>query len=203
MSASKVSLGSGSERAGVMRGGNRLPRDPTIHLEKTLYAVRGEQCAGTLNLVGRSRKVTLSTEARVDGHDQEKVEVADDLLGVRQRSAGVERQSGHHAVLFYRIELALHVDRRLRVKREHRGAGPRERLDVVLRLEDHQVHVEGQGCVRARGADQRPEVAGRPPLVSCSWTAFLRSRYCEQVMKHSESSRARCSLALGRLPSAR
>src|SRR5258705_1410545 len=97
---------------------------------------------GALNLFIGSGKVGLSTEPRIYRHNEQEIEIAHYLFGVRERRPGVQRQAGHHALLFYRIELALDMDRRFRVEREHGGPSGSERFDVVLRLDHHQVNVD-------------------------------------------------------------
>src|SRR2546430_7807975 len=47
-----------------------------------------------------------------------------------------------HAAAPRRRQLALHMHRRLGVEREHGRTRLRERLEVALRLEHHQMHVD-------------------------------------------------------------
>src|SRR5579859_1155356 len=94
------------------------------------------------NLVIRSRQVGLTTKSRVHTHNQQQIEVAHHLFRVGERRRGIEREPGQHAALLHGVELALHVNRGFGMKREHRPAGGSERVDVMLGLYDHQVHVD-------------------------------------------------------------
>src|SRR5437588_652372 len=125
-----------------VRRGDGLRGDAAVHLEERARPVRREQLARAADLVVRGGEIRLAPEPGVHGHHEQQIQVGDHLFGERERGAGVERQSREHAAAPRRSQLALDVHRRLGVEREHRRARRREGLEVALRLEHHQVHVD-------------------------------------------------------------
>src|SRR6266550_3859497 len=84
-----------------------------------------------------------------------------------ERCGRIEGQAGHHPLLLDRIELALHMNRRFRVEREHGGPSRRERFDVVLRLDHHQVNVDRlvrQLAQRLDHVGPEGDVRDEPPI---------------------------------------
>src|SRR3989441_3618500 len=150
-----------------MGGHDGMRRDPAIHFEERAGAVRGEQLARPADLVVRSGEVRLPAEPGVHGHDEQQVKVGDDLFRELQWRPGVQREPGEHALTSHRSEQALHVYRRLRMKREDGGTGGRERLEVALGLDYHQVHVDrlvGESAQRRDHVRPEREVRHETPV---------------------------------------
>ncbi len=84
----------------------------------------------------------LPAEARIHRHHQDLVEIAEHRLDVRRRRRRIQHRAGTRAALADLRERAVQVRTRLDLHADRRGAGPREVGDVLLGLDDHQVHVE-------------------------------------------------------------
>src|SRR5436190_3685577 len=109
----------------------------TAKMAVVTIPVTSAHCRGVF-----TRPPGRAAAARVHRHDEQQVDVVEDVLDEGERRRRVQSEAGQHVALLHRVEVALHVDRRLGVEGEHRGAGVRHRGDVVLGLLDHQVHVD-------------------------------------------------------------
>ena len=85
----------------------------------------------------------LSTEARVDGHEEHHVQVAEDVLKHADRGMWVEHHACVYAEGFDLLDGAVDMGASLVVEGDDVGACLGEGLEVFLRLHDHQVDVEG------------------------------------------------------------
>ena len=100
----------------------------------------------------------LASEARVHAHDQHQITELEAVLEGVKRSAGVQHSSGHLAEILDLGEVAVQVGASLNLYGNDVGAGLGEVGDVLLRLNDHQMHVQGLlGHRTQRFNDQRTD----------------------------------------------
>ena len=85
----------------------------------------------------------LSAEARVDRHEEHHVQVAEDVLQYADRGMGVEHHTGVDAEGLDLLHCTVDMGAGFIVEGDDVGAGLGEGLEVLLRLHDHQVDVEG------------------------------------------------------------
>src|SRR3989475_828799 len=84
-----------------------------------------------------------------------------------ERCGRIQGRARHHPQLFYGVELALHVYRGLGMQSEHRRTRAGEGFDVVLPLDDHQVHVDrlaGELAQRLDHAGAERDVRNEAPV---------------------------------------
>ena len=94
------------------------------------------------NLIEHRADERLPAETWIYRHHQQKVQITGDLAHHLEWRRRVQRDARPAAELLDPIELTMEMRRNLGVNREPARAGPREILEVLLRLDDHQVHVE-------------------------------------------------------------
>mmetsp|Transcript_69580 Transcript_69580/g.188051 ORF Transcript_69580/g.188051 Transcript_69580/m.188051 type:complete len:374 (+) Transcript_69580:542-1663(+) len=135
--------------------------DAAVDLDPRVHALRLAEGLQLLDLVDLALDEALAAEAGVDGHDQDEVDLLQDVLDGRQGRAGVEDDPGSAAQRFDALDGPVQVDRRrgLAVDGYDVGPGLREVLDALLGLHDHEVAVHhGVGELLAeRVHDQRPD----------------------------------------------
>ena len=160
-----------------MRDRDRLGRDSTVDFEQRAGAVLRQDAAGPGDLFGRRGQVALAPEARVHRHQEQQVDVVEHLGGVGERRAGVQGQPREHPPGTNRRQLPLHVDRRFRVKGQHRRARRRHRLDVMLRLGPCR-GVDGCGVIQNRAC-------GITRLCPCAGAGRSRFHVYRNFFDHS------------------
>jgi hypothetical protein len=99
---------------------------------------------GLLDLPQHAADEFLPAEPRIDGHDQEQVDIFKDHLDGAQGRGGIEGHPGLHALLTDGLKGAVEVHVRLHVDRQVRGPGPGEVRDVIGRALHHHVDVHRQ-----------------------------------------------------------
>jgi hypothetical protein len=127
--------------ASVHRQRGRLEVDAAIDLELTMSVALLQQVPCPLNFRQHAVDEALPTEARVDGHDQQQVDVGEDVFDRRGGRRGVEAHSGLFLVLFDQLHGPMQMRRGFLMDDDDVGTRLNERLDVALRLLDHQVHL--------------------------------------------------------------
>src|SRR5262249_14595052 len=133
-------------RAGLPHARYRISIDSAIDLERGAAALFVEYQPRSPNLVDRIGNELLPTESRVHRHDQHEIDLWQYLADVVERRGRVERHPGTTAELADSVELPVKVRRDLRVNRHAACAGAGEIVEILLRLDDHEVDVERKGC---------------------------------------------------------
>ena len=104
-----------------------------------------EQSAHVPNFRLAARNESLAAETGVDRHDEHIVDVGGDLEDRADRRRGIQHDSRLGAQRLDGVHRAVQMRQHFHVDRDHRGAGVGERLDVAVRLLNHQVHIERDG----------------------------------------------------------
>src|SRR6185295_8337189 len=120
--------------SGAPHGLDGLDRDPTIHLQRGTGTFAVEQGAGPLDLSSRRRYVGLAAESGVYTHDEQQVEIVNDLGGDLERRRRHQCQPGHHASFPDMGQMSLDMYRRFGMEGEDRGTQVGVLHDVALRL---------------------------------------------------------------------
>mmetsp|Transcript_25620 Transcript_25620/g.58308 ORF Transcript_25620/g.58308 Transcript_25620/m.58308 type:complete len:329 (-) Transcript_25620:32-1018(-) len=136
-----------------------LGSDTAIDLEGDVKARLVNHLARLLELVQGSRDERLATEARVDGHEQDNVNLVHHVLQDIKRRGRVEHEARLAATRADQLERAVNVAGGLRVEGDVVGARVRKAVDDVVDGRDHEVHVDGRldAVVLERLADHRAD----------------------------------------------
>src|SRR5690606_14074192 len=138
------------ELAGVVRGNAAIDLDVDV--------AAGDQPADLANLAEAVVDEGLAAEAGVHAHDEDEVDVVDDVLEHRDGRGGIDGDAGALALGADRLQRPVQVRPCLGVDGDDVGAGAREGSDVGIDRGDHQVAVEHLGGQRAqRRHHQRPD----------------------------------------------
>jgi hypothetical protein len=121
---------------------NSAHGDTAIDLQHRFRAAPIEQGSRASDLRRRSRQVALSPESRIDAHEQQQIEIGHDFFHQRQRTGGIQGETCLHPPFANLGQVPLHMDRRFRMEGEDIHPEVGILADVVLRLDDHQVHVQ-------------------------------------------------------------
>ena len=167
---SSPTIASGSSRGVDRRAGDEhvgpglraaldgLQRDPAVHLQPDLEAGCGDQLAGAPDLGQAEVEELLAAEARLHGHHQEHVELAEHVGERLDRGVRLERHPGPGTL---GTQLAGEPHRRLRglgVEGHRAGTCFGVRRCPAVRVLDHQVRVQRQvGRLREALEDRQPE----------------------------------------------
>ena len=107
-----------------------------------LLPARSSSARTVVDLVFAAGNKALAAEARVDRHDEDEVDVGGDLLERGHRRRRVEHDAGLRAERLDGVDRAMQMGQDFDVHRHHRRAGLDERVEVAIRIRDHQVDVE-------------------------------------------------------------
>ena len=119
--------------------------DTSIDLEAAVDAGLVDELASLAGLVEGGGDEGLSTEAGVDAHEEDDVELVEDELGVVEGGGGVEDEAGLAAAVLDELEGAVDVVGGLGVEGDVGGAGVDEVGDGGVDGADHEVDVDGGG----------------------------------------------------------
>ena len=101
-----------------------------------------EQLAQAPHLTERVRNKLLAAKAGVDGHEHHHVELGRNLLQAGHGRVRIERYAGQHAGLPDLLHHAVQVGAGLVMHVHHPRAQGGHAVNVLLRLHNHQMHVE-------------------------------------------------------------
>ena len=97
-----------------------------------MAAVGREQGTRRRHLLEAVWNERLCAKPRVYGHDQDEIEVADDVANLVDRRRRIQRDTRRRAELAYRMKRPVQMRSHLNVDRDHGGAGADERLEVPI-----------------------------------------------------------------------
>jgi hypothetical protein len=147
--------GAGDEdgRAGLGEGAGLVAIDATVHrdVDRTLADERFDLA----DFGDGRRDEGLAAEARVDGHDQDQVEIVQHPLDRLGRRRGIERDARLRSGLADLVQDAVQVRAGFSVDRHEVRARADEGLDVALGFDHHQVDVKRQARALPDGLDDR------------------------------------------------
>ena len=141
-----VDRGAGHEHVRARLGAalDGLLVDPAVDLQPDLGAALGDQGAGPAQLGQHDVQEVLAAEARLHGHQQQHVDLGQEVLIGLHRGTGVDGQPGPGTRGTDGAQRADRGARRLGMDRHVTGAGLGVLRRPALRLVDHQVTVDRQ-----------------------------------------------------------
>ena len=117
--------------------------DAAIHFDPGIEATLIAHAAQITDLLNLVLNEALTAEAWVDAHDQHQIAQLEAVLEGVQGGAGVQHRTRHFAEVLDLGQVAVQVRAGLNLNRNDVGAGFGEVRDVLLRLNNHQVNVQG------------------------------------------------------------
>lgn len=138
VAAADKDIGSGADKA---RG--RFILYATVYLDEGVRLALVDELAQTLRLVDGLLDELLPPEARVDTHQEDEVDIADDILKHAHRCGWIEGHSSLHAGIVYLLHCAVEVGACLVVDSHEHSSSLGRSADVTFGLNDHVVHIEG------------------------------------------------------------
>src|ERR1700761_6717958 len=126
-----------AQAAGVFGG------HATIDLDEGIKAPVVDHTAEVADLLVGVGDKFLTAEPRVDAHDQDGVEILQDVGEKIDGGARVEGDAGFHAKAFYLLDIPVDMWAGFEVDGEPVGAGFSEGFRIAFRFFDHQVDVAG------------------------------------------------------------
>mmetsp|Transcript_27071 Transcript_27071/g.77675 ORF Transcript_27071/g.77675 Transcript_27071/m.77675 type:complete len:244 (-) Transcript_27071:130-861(-) len=121
-----------------------LRADPAVDLDPRVDALGLAHLLQLLDLVHLRLDEALAAEPGVHGHDEDELNVLQDVLDLRERSARVQDHARHAAEVLDLAHHAVQVDgrRRLAVHGDDVGTGLGKVLHALLGLDNHEVAVQ-------------------------------------------------------------
>ena len=119
--------------------------DTSVDLEAAVNAGLIDELASLTGLLEGGGDEGLSTEAGVDAHEEDDVELVEDEVGVVEGGSGVEDEAGLAAAVLDELEGAVDVVGGLGVEGDVGGTGVDEVGDGGVDGADHEVDVDGGG----------------------------------------------------------
>ena len=129
--------------------------DAAVDRNRRVVAGRIEQGADRADFRLAARDESLAAKARVDGHEQHLIDVGGDFLERGHRRRRIDRHSGLDAGVPQHLQRPVQVRQHLDVHRDPRRSRVDERGQVVVRVVEHQVHVQRDGRDPVNGAHHR------------------------------------------------
>ena len=129
--------------------GRRVRLDSAVDLQLAIGASLVDHPPDAADLGQHAGQELLAAETRVDGHHQHQLEVRQDLLEHRGGRRRVDRHSRPQAQPVDLLHRAVQVDRPFLVDDQRVGPGLGKRLQVPVRLRDHQVNFQRDRTSRA------------------------------------------------------
>lgn len=147
--------GAADERVGASEGAFRggFERDAAIHAHVTLEAELFAPLAGLLDFGDGFVDERLTAEARIDRHDEEGVDVAEEGFHGAHGGGGIDREAGAEPEGADFPEDSFHARAQFHMDDELVGAGLLEGLEEDFGAGAHQVDVEEESREGADGAD--------------------------------------------------
>src|SRR5690606_38372425 len=118
--------------------------NPTINLKADGIAGVVDDLAHLSQLPERGRDELLTSEAGVHRHQQDHVDLVQQVLQALYAAAGIEDQAGLAALVTDQLQGTVDVAGGLGVKRDNAGASLGEVHDELVYGRCHQVHVNGR-----------------------------------------------------------
>jgi len=116
--------------------------DTAVDFDGRVVADPIEQRPNRTNFGLAPRDESLSPEPRIDGHDQDEVDVGGDLLERANGRRGVQNDAGLCAQGLDGVDRAMEVRQHFDMHRDHAGARLGECVEVLVGIHDHQVNIQ-------------------------------------------------------------
>lgn len=128
--------------SGADEAWGRFVLHATVYLDEGVRLALVDELAQTLRLVDGLLDELLTSEARVDAHQEDEVDIADNILEHAHRCSRIKGHSGLHAGIVYFLHCAVEVGARLVVDSHEHGSSLGRSADVTFGLNDHVVHIK-------------------------------------------------------------
>ena len=152
----------GADHEDLGPGGNHpgdvLEADVAVDHDRDRKLPLVEEVAALGDLANRRGHQRLTGKARIDGHQEHEVQALQDVFDLRKGRGRVQRRPGLDAPVPDQRQRAVQVPCGLRVDGDQLHADLGQRPDVLVRVLDHQVHVQRQRRLGPQLADHvRPQ----------------------------------------------
>src|SRR5690606_17208062 len=137
----------GARHEHVRAGTGNLPdighANSSVHFKADGVAGVVDDLAYLRQLPERGRNELLTTETGVYRHQQDHVDLVQQVLQALDAAAGIEDQTGLAALVADQLQRTVHVAGSLRVEGDDAGAGLGKVHDQLVHRRYHQMHVDG------------------------------------------------------------
>jgi len=125
--------------------------DASVYLKDGRTACLVEEFSGSCYLASSRLDERLASKSRVDGHDEQQIQIQDHFFDSTKGRRRIQGDSGLGAEAVDLLDEPIEMLRGLTMDGDQVGSGTDERLDVALWFHDHEMDVQWKGDGLAKG----------------------------------------------------